>query len=235
MVFLKALGKWTLIKLSDSRFRGNLSDNQAKKNLHAQRSNFINRMAGSLYVEANIGFYGLLDITPQVFKNHKAIYLIRDGRDWVRSHMNWGEMYGKSKFRSLISHTWPTASAIKDDPYRNEWQTMPRFEKLCWAWAMLNKYALTATKGNSNAKIFRFEDIFISDTRYQYLAKLARFTTDMPGVQPISTEKLEGWLDRRVHESSGSFPNWFEWSAQQNQRFSKICGPLMKELGYEFN
>src|SRR5574339_426393 len=95
MVILKALGQWNLAKLSDGRFLGKLSDQQAMKRLYAQRAGFISKLDGSIYVESNLGYYGLLDITPKVFKNHREIFIVRDGREWIRSMINWGEVYGK--------------------------------------------------------------------------------------------------------------------------------------------
>src|SRR5258705_6636560 len=99
IVILKALGRWTLAKLSDTKLQGTLSLSEAAKNLHTQRNEFISRMPGSVYVESNLGYYGLLDVIPYVFKNYRTIYIVRDGRDWVRSMMNWGEVYGNGGIR----------------------------------------------------------------------------------------------------------------------------------------
>jgi hypothetical protein len=189
-------------------------------------------MDGSIYVEANIGYYGLLDITPQVFKNHRAIYLIRDGRDWVRSHMNWGEMYGKSNFRKLVSHTWPTASEIKDDPYREEWQTMSRFEKLCWAWTRLNSYALATVARNPDARLFHFEEIFLGKNKYLVLDDLVAFSTALLGIDKKELGNTSGWLEKITHKGSNEFPDWNEWNKEYKTQFETICGSLMEKLGY---
>src|SRR5919109_4385624 len=60
MVILKALGQWNLAQLSDSRFLGKLSDQRATKKLYDQRADFISTLNGSIYVESNLGYYGLL-------------------------------------------------------------------------------------------------------------------------------------------------------------------------------
>ena len=232
MFFLKALGKWTLVTLSDSRFRGNLTDDQVLKLLLHQRMSFISKMSGTVYVESNLGYYGLLDIMPAAFESHRAIYIVRDGRDWVRSVLNWGEVYGKSALRELISHKWPKASDLLDDPFCEKWESLSRFEKVCWAWSRLNKYALRTLSKNRHARLYRFEQIFSGEERYQVLNDLVSFVTTIPGIVPASLDRTEGWLEQKIHMSSGNFPHWEEWEQTQKHQFEIICGPLMEELGY---
>jgi hypothetical protein len=112
---------------------------------------------------------------------------------------------------------------------------MSRFEKICWAWVRLNEYALGTIEENPNARAFRFEDIFKSRDRYQHLATLVDFATDLPGIEPVPSQALDGWLDRKIHGSSGEFPAWPNWSAQQKEQFIQICGPLMESLDYDID
>jgi hypothetical protein len=232
MVFLKALGKWDLAKLSDSRFLGTLSHHQVVNNLHGQRMNFISKMPGSVYVEANLGYYGLLDVIPDVFKHHKEIYIVRDGRNWVRSMLNWGEFYWKTGIRKYISHKWPTASDIPGDLYAEKWHNLSRFEKLCWAWTKLNEYALETAGKNPHARVFHFEKIFLEEDRYEYLNDLVGFATSLPGIDPQYIGVTDGWLEKKIHQSSEKFPGWEKWTAEQKRQFEQMCGPLMEKLGY---
>jgi len=232
LVILKALGKWTLVKLSDSRFKGALDDQHAIMGLHTQRFGFIERMPGSIYVEANIGYYGLLDITPAVFKDHKAIYIVRDGRDWVRSHMNWGQFYGKKGIRKLIAHNWPIAADLPSDPYAEKWNGLSRFERLCWAWTRLNSYALETVSKNRDARVFQFEKLFSGEGKYQVLEELLAFSTALPSINTTQLRNTNGWLERKVHQSSNEFPSWQEWTKEQKGQFETICGHLMITLGY---
>jgi hypothetical protein len=232
LIIRKALGKWSLIALSDARLRGTLDYSEAVEQVLSQRRSFVRSQDGSMYIESSSAYFGLIDVIMGVYKQHKVVYIIRDGRDWVQSKMNFGRIYLKGKVRSMISRNWPTAQDIENDPYQSRWAVMSRFEKTCWAWARLNKYVMDTVKENPNARVFRFEDIFKSGDRYQHLADLVNFATDMPGVEPVPPEALEGWLDRRIHKSSGEFPAWSEWSPEQKGQFREICGSLMKALGY---
>ena len=232
MVVLKALGKWTLVKLSDAKILGHIDQSQAISQLENQRKGFIDSLPGSAYVEANIGYYGLLDIAQHVFNQHRAIYIVRDGREWVRSHMNWGEFYGKTGLRKLISHNWPTARDVPGDPCAGNWSSFSRFERLSWAWTQLNSYALDTLSSNPNARMFHFEKIFLGETRYQVLDDLVKFATSLPQLASTPHGKIEGWLEKKIHQSPAGFPAWEDWTPYQKQQFESLCGPLMRELGY---
>lgn len=231
----KALSSGSLIALSDLRVEGQLEYHEGAKQLLRQRRRFVSSRKGDAYVESNAGYYGLIDISKEVFEHHRIAYIVRDGQSWVRSKMNWGQMYNKSRIRGLLAHTWPTAAEIEGDPYAQEWPAMSRFEKICWAWARLNEYALSTLERNPGARVIRFEEIFESSNRYLHLADLVNFAAELPGVEPVPAEALEGWLDQKIHGSRGNFPAWSDWSPRQKQQFSQICGPLMEELRYEFD
>jgi hypothetical protein len=237
MLVKKPLGKWNLAKVSDDRFRRQIGYEEAVQRTMSQRIGFIHSCGGAIYVESSTAYYGLIDVLKDVFLHHRIVYLIRDGRDWVRSWMNSGQrggMYTKGKFRSIFARNWPTARDV-DDEYCAKWELMTWFEKLCWAWARLNEYALRTVERNPSARVFRFEDIFTSENRYQHLAALVDFATDLPGVQPVPSEALEGWLERKIHTSSGDFPAWPGWPVQHREQFIEICGPLMESLEYDID
>lgn len=234
MVFLKALGKWNLEKLSDARLLGKLSYAQAVKNLCRQRMDFVSKLPGSVYIEANLGYYGVLDIMPAVFKNHRCIYIVRDGRDWIRSMQNWGEVYGKRGIRKYFSHRWPAASDLPNDPYVEEWSNFSHFEKLCWAWTKLNEYAIKTADQNRHAKIFLFEKIFSGGKRYEYLEELVTFASSLPDIVPGDIGRFDGWLEKKIHQSSEKHPSWKKWTSEQQRQFERLCGHLMERLGYEF-
>ncbi len=142
-------------------------------------------------------------------------------------------MYNKSKFRSVIGHNWPKADEFKYDPYKDYWNQMSNFEKLCWAWSKLNPFAIKVVEQNPNAKLFRFEDIFESENRYEYLKDLVEFVTTFQDGTKLEYKSLDGWLDKKVHSNGGGFPSCENWTKEQKDIFRRMCGPLMKELGYE--
>jgi hypothetical protein len=235
MIFLKALGRWTLANISDARFRGTLEKKEAAHRLYLQRMDFVHDAPGSVYVESNLGYYGILDVVPDVFGSYRAIYIVRDGRDWVRSMLNWGEVYGNRGIRNFLAHKWPTAKDAPGEALAKDWDRLSRFDQLCWAWARLNEFALKRLESNPHARLFHFEKIFAGEQRYACLDDLVSFATSMPGVDAARIGSTSGWLERKIHESASKFPGWEGWSEDQKKRFEELCGPLMNRLGYSLH
>jgi hypothetical protein len=233
MVIRKALGAWSMPSLSHARVQGELAYDEAVHRVLGQRERFVRSLREGVYIESALANYGLIDVMKDVYEQHRVIYIVRNGRDWVRSKMNRAVMYNRGVIQRLFAHRWPDASGFDDDPCRLEWDSMTRFEKLCWAWAKLNGYALETIPRNPHARLFRFEDIFESAERYQHLADVVDFATAHLSAKSFPAESLNGWLDRRINISSSTFPSWENWTTEQQQRFDTFCGPLMDELGYE--
>lgn len=235
LIIKKAIGRWTLVLISDDRVRNKLSDGEAAKKLLNQRRRFINARPGKVYVESTAGYYGLIDIVPNVFKNYRLVYIIRDGRDWVRSWMNWGNkggMYNKKPLRRLFGHKWPIAPDIDDDPYASKWPVMSRFEKLCWAWNHLNSYALKTVEKNPDALLLRFEDLFKAEKRYVTLQEMVAFALHFPEGETAATRNLDGLLEKQVNMSEGALGRWDDWTSKEKDTFASLCGPLMARMDY---
>jgi len=234
IIFRKAIGKWSMASLSHARIKGELPYQEAVEKILSQRKDYIHSKTASLYVESTLAYYGLIDVFGDVFEQHRVLFLIRDGREWVRSKMNRAEMYNRGKVRELFAHSWPTAKDFPGDPYQSEWDSLPRFEKLCWAWTKLNTYALQGVNASRHSRLVRFEDIFEHRDRYKNLREIVQFAVSFPGLE-ISHDAVDGWLERRINVSDGVFPSWDRWTEQQKARFQLICGGLMRKIGYSID
>ncbi len=232
MVIKKLLGKWSMIKLSDMRVTGELTYNQAVKEVSDQRNDFVRTKNGSVYIESNAGYYGLVDILSGVYRQHKAIYLVRDGREWISSALKVGELYANRGIRDLIAHQMPTAAQVPGDPYASSWDNSNRFFKLCWAWSTLNGYAISMVEKNPNARLVKFEDVFTGDQKYQKLDELVKFATDMPALENIKMGTTQGWLEKKINQSDNNAGSWKGWTSEEKKQFETICGPLMAKIGY---
>jgi len=228
----KIFGSWSLLRISDARFKGEMSHDQAVRDVLHQRRDFISSRPGSTYIESSSAYRGLIDIVDHVFEEHRLVYIIRDGRDWVRSKMNFGITYGHGKIRALVQPYWPTPLDLEGDPWRNHWRDMSRFEKLCWAWDRLNKYALSTVSNNENARVFRFEDIFKSDKRDKNVYELVNYAIEIVDREMVSMSVIENRMERKIHSSQGPFPAWKEWPDDNKAQFEEICGELMSSMGY---
>jgi len=239
LVLRKMLGTWSLARLSDDRVRGKIDYAHSVQRLLSQRGAFIHSRPGDVYAESSTSYYHLIDVLPDVFEYHRVAYIIRDGRDWVQSWMNWGGkhggMYGKGVIGRTISRNWPTPLEIDSNPYQSQWNSMSRFQKLCWAWSTFNQAAVEQLEKNPCAKLVNFEHIFKSKKRQEYFEELINFLTDMPQFKPISSRSLQGMLNKKIHQSEVEFPSWERWSSEYQKQFKEICGPLMTQLGYELD
>ena len=174
-----------------------------------------------------------MDIMGKVFANYRSVYIVRNGAEWVKSKMNFGSMYNKGYLRSRISYSWPTPWDLENDPYQSHWSAMSRFEKICWAWTRLNEYAIQSVKKNPRVRVFKFEDIFKSEKRSEYLSDLVEFSTEIVDKSRIIKPDLTKMLGNKIHPSSGSFPDWLDWPDKYKKQFGEICGKLMVQLDYK--
>lgn len=238
IILKKMLKRWSLIEISDARVRGSIAHQDALRQLYKFRNEFISSRPGNIYVESSTAHYGVIDILTKVYSKHRVVFIVRDGRDWVRSWMNWGErggMYTKGKIRGIWAHRWPTANDFQKDPYSILWNSMSRFEKLCWAWQKLNSYALRTAALNDCAKVYRFEDIFSRDHENGHIVDLIEFATGFLELRDaVDLRSVRQSIQNRVHESSGAFPAYSDWSQKQKDVFQELCGTLMKQMEYDF-
>lgn len=164
--------------------------------------------------------------------NPVLIYLVRDGREVVRS------MYTRDV---LTAYDHQQSIVPKDsDPYAKNWQSMNRFQKLCWYWMHTNEFLLS--KFDDFA---RFEDL-IKDYEY-FKAKIL----DPTGLtinydlwkgqmeKPINITKKKGLKFRLKNlllsesmELIEPIPHWKNWDKEMTDQFLKICGETMGKLKY---
>lgn len=235
MVLRKVVLRRGLRYVSDARARGEIDVSEAAARVIAQRRDFVQRQAGEFYIESSAALYGLVDVFPRAFTDHRAIFIIRNGRDWIRSIMNFSgaPIYKRSRLRLLFTPEWPGAPEFESDPYAQQWDQLPRFEKLCWAWTNLNEFALKCVNRNPNALVFRFEDLFDPRNDYEELRTMVRFATESLG-SPVPERLVEAQLTRKIHKSQESnLPEYSLWADEQRRSFIEICGSLMNRMGYE--
>jgi len=228
----KLMGKWGIKSLSDNRIIKKINEEEAKKLLLSYRKKFIENKKYEVFVESNYHYYGLIDIVNETFSNSKLIYILRDGRDWVRSFLNKGGLYSYKDWHTFFN-TRLNPYMFDEDPFKDEWKQMSLFEKHCWAWKKMNEYALSTIKNNPNAKIIYFEDIFENKKKYENIKKLIEFVTNFPNYGNIKYNPNKIFLEKKMNKSQKNcFPHWRDWEQDLRLKFNLHCEPLMKKLGY---
>ena len=216
--------------VSDRRISGRWTAEQAQKAIFSQRVG-IDRIPEKLYVESNYGFYGLIDITPKVYSNHRLIYIVRDGREWVRSQMTRTMFAGNDIHRILGTRL--SATMDPNDPYTGRWGEMSRFDRLCWSWRTINQYALATMESNPHARFYRFEDLFQGDDKVERMQESVRFCLDMPGIDAPNALDVAPFMSRKVNKGEREYPSWPDWTEAQKAMFRESCADLMGKLGYD--
>lgn len=141
--------------------------------------------------------------------------LVRDGRDVVRS------MYSRKTMTSGDRTTY-RVRPCRGDPFRDQWDALSRFEKLCWYWSSANAFV----RPRSDWTV-RLEDVV---TDYEWLD--ANLLDPLGLKLERSVWRNEIAIQRNVTDSH-VLPLPENWEARRKQRFWEICGEEMRKYGYE--
>lgn len=177
----------------------------------------IRNLDATFYGEVNGYLRRHVKALKKTFPNATFIHLVRDGRDVVRSMYSRETMLpGAVGTRMIFPH--------KNDPYYGKWNTMSRFEKLCWYWTVENKYIRI-----NIGKTVQFEKML---TNYKYFKKNV--------LEPLNLDISNTiWLEAKRQPKNISktykLPYWTKWTFKMRQTFEQICGEEMSACGYVLN
>lgn len=148
------------------------------------------------------------------FPEAKQFQIVRDPRNVLRSLMS----------RELFDRKDPMGHVIfppKEDPYSEKWNSMSRFEKLCWLWAADNRFIRKNTHHTILFEKLR-KDFDYFDSHVLKFLDLEMNPDDWHS--EINT----------VYNSTPryTFPKYPEWTAEQKRQFETICGEEMAVYGY---
>ena len=179
----------------------------------------------------------------------KFLFPVRDGREVVRSLMDWHDFYNR-KFshsgvfamkeddpNSLIDspeQDWWDYSRLRPNPgdlYFEEWQQLSRFEKCAWYWANFNKKALELFSELDNQHWLQVDmkslDAFEMEQIFDFLS-----------LDGFNTNQIEEMINARINslqERAGlpdKFPRWTDWTQEQRNAFDRIAGDMMESMVY---
>ena len=148
----------------------------------------------------------------------KLFLVTRDGRGVVRSVMGWTQFYGPESKGAYALEPLP------NDPFKDQWDRMTRFEKICWSWQEANEFIMDSVQEDRWMKLERVS----SDFEY-FSEKLAR-----PIGLSISQDAWHEVVSKKSDNASKhyDFPAWDDWTPEQQEIFKQICGNTMSRLGY---
>ena len=176
--------------------------------------------------------------------NPKYIFMIRDGREVVRSAMDYHKYLGGGIFN--MKEDDPVSDLVSPEqnywdysrfrpnagtPLHDKWQKLSRFEKYCWYW---NEYNTILLKTISQLTTSTYMIVDISKLNDLTCEKIYTFL----GLTGYKAGNISSMISSRINsieEKSGkaySFPHWQNWSTLETEIFNLYCGETMKELGF---
>lgn len=207
----------------------------------------------------SVEIYGEKDLTygpfiPQMHQllNCRFVFLKRDGRDVVRSMMDWhnrmfGTIYRECRDPGDLSDRAMAAASglpahedlsdysrprpLPDHPLYQEWENLSREEMCAYYWATINDLFHD-----------RLEQIPFSDwTELNYTEVESKEICDLASflnLMGVDESHVSAMLNKRINsltdrtKESNEYPSWQNWSSSQRDRFERIAGPTMARLGY---
>ena len=205
-----------------------------------------------VYGEKNLTYGPFIYYLYQALKC-KFVFVKRDGRDVVRSLINWhekkfGSIYRECKETGNLSPTAVSAAANllahldtsdyarprprKNDPLYNEWENFTRLEMCAYYWATVNElYFDNLQKLPNNAWI----TIDYTTPTTQDIEKVADFL----GLKGLNNKLVENMLQQKINSLKDRnapydslWPIWRNWDRSIRQSFEIIASKTMYRLGY---
>ncbi|MFC1809608.1 sulfotransferase [Candidatus Omnitrophota bacterium] len=213
--------------------------------LHQHKENIIKSVTdrGLVYGDKNPNYLPFVPYLEQLW-NPKFIFVLRDGRDVVRSLLDWHHVCGGNVFGmieddenstvELPEEDWWDYSRLRPnctDKYFNEWKNMGRFEKCAWYWNefTLQMFSLMASLSQERYRLIHVEKVCASD-----FEEIFNFLN----LNHFNAKKIEKKLASRINAADGrakvirAFPQWDSWTDEYNQQFDRLARSAMELSGY---
>ena len=186
----------------------------------------------------------------------KFIFLTRDGRDVVKSMINWhtqksGLYYVECKETEILREKakknvnkyrkhkmikylpdYARPRPLEGDPLYNKWKNLSRLEMCAFYWSKINEICLEGLKNIPENKQLRI-DLSSPDP-----SKKVNKMVDFLGLKGLSKDTIDSFLKGKINSLTyrghpeGNFPHWSKWNKKTTKKFYNIAGGMMTKLGY---
>jgi len=230
MVLARLLGRTGIRNLVFKRITGNYkSATQFEDAIRSQRQTYYSNIESDLIIESNAQWYGLLPYIRTSFPTAKVIGIIRDPRDWVPSWLSHGGRHDRRDYIKYFAQRRPDPHLVGDYESAKKWNSMDAFERLCWDWWFINREIDNFVVNDELSRMYRFEDLFLSDSN-ESLEDMLSFATEHP--RRAYPFKLDPALRTQRLNSSRRSVGWSAWPKSRVRALSDFCGPLMEKYHY---
>lgn len=203
------------------------------------------------YIEKQVTLDPFVENLQRLF-NARFIWLVRDGRDVVRSLVNWhdqrfGNIYRECRDAGSINPTalseaGQIAGVVDESDFNRgrpkrgerwfeEWTSLSRAEMCAWYWNDLNKRLAASFDRLERSSVCKidFSDPCASDIQHIFQTF---------GLREFEQQKVQQLLDSRINSNidrgviTGKFPHWKDWDGGMRRSFRQLAGEAMALLGY---
>jgi len=195
---------------------------------------------GKIYGDKNPNYLYFIEEIVSIWKC-KFVFVFRDGRDVVRSCMDFhiGRKPGYARYEDTTDSfiTQPEEdfwdfSRIRPkvkSKMRKEWRNMDLFEKFSWGWAEFNRILLKKIKALKKTDCIK---ININTLTPKKLKEIFEFLGLKGYREEMISEKLCSKINTVKIEKNLKFPSWKYWDKELMEKFNKYAGNMMRKLGY---
>ena len=204
-----------------------------------------------VYGEKNVTYAPFIPFLYQELEC-KFVFIKRDGRDVVRSLVNWheqkhGNIYRDCRELGNISVEAIAAAAstpihldIMDysrprpqlgSPFYLEWEHFSRMEMCAYYWSFINELHLSQLEQLP-------ADSWISIDYTRPSTKDVGDVFEFLGLSGFQQTEVQAMLNQRLNSNaergvpSGTFPRWQDWDGRLRKNFDRIAAQTMSRLGY---
>lgn len=182
--------------------------------------------ASNWLLDSNNHLYAMPTVAPELFSDLHIVHVVRDPRDYVRSHINWSHSRRKSLVANYLLPFWQPNGAILGSRSWRDWPWFSLFDRLAWVWQYKNDLIGTY-RAQHPYLLVRFEDLVHPASGTAEMHRIEEFM-DLP------VRGEAGPVQMRAVNQSGSshLPHWTQWPPAMCLGLQRACERGMLAHGY---
>ncbi len=177
---------------------------------------------GREYAECSLVTSYALPALREAFPEARFIWLVRDGREVVASHLQLAAMNPELQqelnyeiFQCQFGLDW------FGEMTREEWLALPELDKCCWYWAKTHMFI---KEGLKNLPGQQWIQLHLEHLNEEKALLKERF--NLPIERTLKAPVVNQGFSRYGRKRCG----WREWTPENRETFIRVCGPMMDEL-----
>ncbi|MFC1936379.1 sulfotransferase [Chloroflexota bacterium] len=199
--------------------------------------------SGKIYGDKNPNYVYFIKEISELW-NSKFLFLIRDGRDVVRSCMDCHPLRGPGYGRYEDSHDSDLAQAEdnfwdfsrlrprKGSALFHNWRDLLPFEKFAWGWSEFNQILLSKAE---NLQEDRYMIVDMSTINTETMKEAFAFLN----LEGFDSNLIDQMMTSKINtiplDKASRFPSWEDWDENLINSFNTYAGDMMQRLGYITN